>query len=717
MYRQLSVVLGAFAMVWFSLNRPAEQIHVTRELSEHSGITTTAARKDIQLGGFPWTYCEYHDLELHRWSWATLGWNIGVGVSIATALGFAVWRSVNRSQSSAVPNLKSNKVQLSLNGILLLVVCLAGPLAYYRYGHSRLNREFAIFAHRGCSCQSEIDVPAWLGNSMDVGFLMRMKTGYVDCDALSADEYRAIANIESLTSLQVSGANAGEISQVAALPQLTRLTLRSCILNHQDTDAIAGNGALRFITISLPEGDDRHLKELWALARRDEGWQDFHVTLALSANQRLHVSGVNGLTRLGIAAKVRASGLSLIDLHDLHDLRITGEIDSLRIGRVPKLRSLELDYHAATIRNLEIRDAEQLSVLGLHTMPEEVSLKNLPSLIANVAKNDERSGGGLVTQSGIRIGNGELNLALVESFGEFSRAMRFGGRVTMAAFAELLSTAKRKVVDVSWVRLRVDPDEPEVEFDELPELPHIRSFTFPHSRSCPADLYKLLGKTPNLDRLVVNQSFGDEHVPMLTGLFKLRVLHLVNSSITGEGLVNLPRLPMLEELTFPHEVRHVRLRGFPKLKKLDDFVMLRPETIELLDLPSLNLKWLECDRNVKRFVIQGVGSVAKVSFAHIPDELDIGTIRQREVSLAGTFVTDRQLPDIVSPSIEILDLSGTTISDSSTEFLLSLKHLKVLNLSSTGFTAEQLDRLREKSAGRIEKIIGSVTDPILDSAK
>ena len=181
----------------------------------------------------------------------------------------------------------------------------------------------------------------------------------------------------------------------------------------------------------------------------------------------------------------------------------------------------------------------------------------------------------------------------------------------------------------------------------------------------------------------------------LSGMREVRRLSLLGTGITDRGLEQLARMDDLEELNVyrtsitNNSVR--TLRTFNKLRSLDiRYTDITPAGISILQktLPDCHIRFLRSAapaRSSEPTLLSELSPKAVAEWVRsMGGKAVVAGARLREISLAGTHVTDGELRNLAQlEHLEKLDLSGTEVSDLGIQHIAAAAKLEELNLADT----------------------------------
>jgi hypothetical protein len=191
----------------------------------------------------------------------------------------------------------------------------------------------------------------------------------------------------------------------------------------------------------------------------------------------------------------------------------------------------------------------------------------------------------------------------------------------------------------------------------------------------------------NLRSFEANPVTDNRFLAFLTR-FPLTLLVLYRTHVTGEGLINIGRMPTLEELDIRGiKVTSNNLKGFFGAKHL---VKLDARNCGIDDA---GMCVLSQNKSYARLTLDANQNISDQGIKCLRDENQL-----KELSLEMVPITDRSadsLADLVG--IEKLSLLGTKISDKSLPYLNRLKQLRSLDLGRTTITDQGLSTLNPPS--------------------
>jgi Leucine-rich repeat (LRR) protein len=678
--------------------------------------------------GFPWVYWsrlrDTSDSDVDRvcWSPRALRADLAVaGLLFVLAGGWCEWRCRRRARWR----------QITVGDVLVLMLVVALPLAWWRYEQDRVERDRAFFEQHRFSVQAtESRVPKILtatGWGPDwPGFIVVRAVVLQNPDP---ESLRRLTRFSELESLTLVGGRYGvrDLRRLGQLPLLRHVSFvdSPAALDVFDClDEICHIRHLHFVRVPVRGG---HLERLSALRRlqslglvatgicdedlrflrRLENLQVLQVTNEGLHGEGLgHLSGHLQLRRLLLDA-VRycpqpqgASSLRQVCLQDLPRLEELGLPRGLKrlvlrnTGQLLHGENPDLTRRCLHVRGqgsgLECEELEFWNVRGLRELNldgaalRKLTLDRLPDLQGlSLAPSDAtRLRASLTppfvvpdaaaTDSGR--GSYRLNGDMVRQIGRLS-SLRFldltGAEIADEDWAALGELTGLEVLSLANTNL------PDAACRHLRNLSRLTSLNLSHTR-VGDDGWQELRQLPDLQALIL----ADTKITRFQakGLPSLRGLDLTHAPLRQLDLEDLPEFQgMLDLRGMP--LRRVRMVDLPNLILLS-LADTHPESVELANLPEL------------AYLDLSYSSVNVPALAGLGQSPQLGSLLLR-----GATVTDEDLRWVGKiPSLEDLDLEETCITDAGLAHLTGLQSLRRLNLTSTLVTDAGLAHLKGLSS-------------------
>jgi len=758
MARQLAIVLTGFALFWYAVNVPAQQVRISKSAA-NGNISETQSLSTQYVGGFPWKYCEFQQNSsvplsdkkgrIYRFqSSVNWCWNMVLGIAIAAILALVLWYASRKRDAREEP--KSGRMQLSLSSLLIIVTIFASVLGYYRIGQQRFVDDMDAFAHSGGSCKVVMDGPKWLGDAIDLSFVMKLQRATINRAECTDAQFERIAKMRSLSSIAISHASPSDIEVLAKLPNVSALSISDCKLTDGILSAIRTNpmiSSLSFRNLQSAPTTEQISALHDIVVNSDHDWSLSlpvfpKVPLRLENMPQLRFLSLQpigegrrnntAITNVFPVADFPASppsvrpaiddseqvnvvedlSVTLSDLPRLVRVAIDGAISRLTIKNAPALSHLAIPDQVS--ERLELEDLPCLFRLdlGLVRFPDEIKLSDLPTLLESTHVDAPYGQPGIVF-------SGRLTEPMIKSLGDYAKALVGVRSMTMEALVAWLPNSKATRLDFNSIRIERNSES--TDFSSLPDLDKIESVRMPQNFMVGREfkptshLYPLLAKLPNLRELHLDDGFTDNDARYLSRLAKLEIFVAMNSKMTDNGWAQLPVMPNLRGVFVPQQITRLTFRNLPNLESVFwEHAALKSLTLE--NLPRLGTKvQIDAESRLEAVSIKNLREV-DLELDRMPERFEIADTPLVYVIAGGEWLTDEELPKIVSPETVKLDITETAISSKSVDRLVALKKLRLLDVSATNLEDADIQRLiAETDIGKLEVRNLELSDETIDA--
>jgi serine/threonine protein kinase/Leucine-rich repeat (LRR) protein len=529
--------------------------------------------------------------------------------------------------------------------------------------------------------------------------------------------YSHLASMPALRHVNLGGTGAADTQQLgeaglrflAAIPRLNELFVENLDLSGGRMRAVAAMKnltMLAFVNCNISDDDVEHLRDLKL--------------------QQLRLPG-NPITDASaqVIGGIKSLGLLLLKQTPVGD-------DTCRlISSLPRLRNLDLGETKVSDAGMEdlakLVDLEYLQLNG--TGISDAGLKKLESarilhLLTVDSTNCTEAG---VTAFRKAAPNCKVSFKVLATSGSTSVPAPTGNPAVSTAlvppeFSNSDDPVRRAVGwavsrNFSLNLVRDGGSQPVRTYDDVPDGPlQVGSLIIAKDRPIESEDWHHLKALRGLNSLVVRDGkFDDAALAHLADSPNLKILQLLDTSVTDEGLQRLTTMPALEELllgTQSPERRATKITDevltyisqIPKLRKLnlnscaitDDGL----ETLSNLDgLRELSLRHCRLtdsgiehlsDLNLQTLHLQG-NTITDASAQVISE---IKTLES--LTLRGTEAGDKMFRQLCSlPRLQLLDMEGTNVTDAGLDEVSKLRRLQTLVLSRTAITDAGLKKLHE----------------------
>jgi|GEM_PF-3429117 len=210
-----------------------------------------------------------------------------------------------------------------------------------------------------------------------------------------------------------------------------------------------------------------------------------------------------------------------------------------------------------------------------------------------------------------------------------------------------------------------------------------------HGKGVSIKWLETLSELETLTHLSINtRSFDNSLLDKIPTLQNLRILDLINSEITDQGLISLKRFPNLTSLDLSDtKITDEGLRVIAEIKTLSslelDRTKISDQGLESFKLHN-NLEWLSLDET----------KVSGIGLKHCRNLEYLSLAGHHVYKAERSSVTDNGLASLQQlKQLKILNLSDTQLSDDFLRNLGDAKHLETLRLSGTMITGTGFQHL------------------------
>ncbi|MDA1052269.1 MAG: hypothetical protein O3C40_17565 [Planctomycetota bacterium] len=522
-------------------------------------------------------------------------------------------------------------------------------------------------------------------------------------DVTDDDAVALLASLPYLERLQIDGAQLTDacVPSLLRLKGLRYLRIRDAKLSD---DAIAKLAALPHLISLDVEGTPLKDRGLAAIGIH-ERLRELNVARTNVTERGLHIlNGHPKLTRLWLASDVATpespavKRVQLINLPELTSLHIPSQIDSLELTNLPSLTQLPCEWNRNELWGNDYwrYDSRFRAFLSVSPFPrpmqygitaKHVVIRDVPSLTTL-----------------------HLNCSTIESLDLDVATLQNFSTTAMYGFGRLGQG------DATPSRYNID--------DGLSELigrnKSLQSLSLVDVSLTPYG-WKQLSSLQDLQTLDLNGSnVTDEDLGAFAEAHKLVTLSLAETQISNAGWDKLPRLSQWQHLDLSGtRIKHIDLAALSELETLN--VSDTPlESIRLKDLPKLtgyliitspaplavevdNLSLLEGiylrHQSIERMTLENLPALAHLDLSG--STVDDSTLRDLAhwTKLQQLVLCDTDITDATSSlfselhALVHLDLENTAITEEGLAALSPRLQLKVLNLSGTNISDRGLRHL------------------------